>query len=52
MISLGKFRSNTGKSYDCHFIPEQNIVQAVGPLPSQGVGARGVAFKTEAVSDT
>ena len=51
MISIGLFNTKEGKSYDCHFIPENSLVQAVGPLPPPGeVGARGVVFETNAES--
>ncbi|NQT10471.1 MAG: hypothetical protein HQ573_04780 [Desulfobacteraceae bacterium] len=50
MINLGIFKSKAGKSYDCHFIPDEKIVQAVGPLPKR-VGSRGVVFETRAESE-
>ena len=50
MIILGIFKSKEGKSYDCHFIPEKKMAQAVGPLPER-VGARGVAFEIRAESE-
>jgi hypothetical protein len=49
MILLGKFSTSTN-SYDCHFIPTEKKVQAVGPLPER-VGARGVAFEADASSE-
>lgn len=51
MIELGMFTTKDGGNYDCHFIPEEKIVQAVGPLPHEGVGARGVVFKERAESE-
>lgn len=52
MINIGLFPTKEGRSYDCHFIPENSSVQAVGPLPPPGhVGARGVAFETTAESE-
>jgi hypothetical protein len=50
MINLGIFKSKSGKSYDCNFIPDEKIAQAVGPLPER-VGSRGVVFKTQAYSE-
>jgi len=50
MIYLGALASKEGKSYDCHFIPEENVAQAEGPLPDR-VGARGVVFETRADSE-
>jgi hypothetical protein len=50
LINLGIFKSKTGKSYDCHFIPDEKMAQAVGPLPER-VGSRGVVFKTRAESE-
>ena len=49
MILLGRYSTSTN-SYDCHFIPDEKKVQAVGPLPERG-GARGVVFKTDASSE-
>lgn len=52
MIELGIFISKSGKSYDCHFIPKNSSVKAIGPLPPPGhVGARGIAFETTAESE-
>ena len=50
LINLGIFKSKAGKSHDCHFIPDEKIVQAVGPLPER-VGSRGVVFETRAESE-
>lgn len=50
MINLGIFKSKAGKSYDCHFIPDEKKAQAVGPLPER-VGSRGVVFETRAESE-
>lgn len=50
MLELGVFSSKDDKSYDCHFLPEEKVVQAVGPLPDR-VGARGVAFEATAESE-
>jgi hypothetical protein len=50
MINLGIFKSKSGKSYDCHFIPNEKTAQAVGPLP-ECVGSRGVVFETRAESE-
>ena len=50
MINLGIFKSKAGKSYDCHFIPDEKKAQAVGPLPER-VGFRGVVFETRAESE-
>jgi len=50
MIKLGIFETKHGKRYDCHFIPEKQIVQAVGPLPER-VGSRGVVFEATAASE-
>jgi hypothetical protein len=53
MINIGLFTTEEGRSYDCHFIPENSLVQAIGPLPPPGpgyVGARGVAFEATAKS--
>lgn len=49
MILLGKYSAGNN-SYDCHFIPSEKKVQAVGPLPVRG-GARGVAFEAVATSE-
>jgi len=52
MINIGIFTTRGGRSYDCCFIPENRSVQAVGPLPPAGdVGARGIAFETNAESE-
>jgi len=39
--------SKNGNNYDCHFILENGIVQAIGPLPNaiNNTGARGVVFE-------
>lgn len=50
MINLGIFKSKSGESYDCHFIPDEKMAQAVGPLPDRA-GSRGVVFETRAVSE-
>ena len=50
MISLGIFESKEGRSYDCQFLPEEKMAQAVGPLPAR-VGPRGVAFEVQAESE-
>ncbi|RJP76539.1 MAG: hypothetical protein C4522_18335 [Desulfobacteraceae bacterium] len=50
MINLGIFKSKAGKSYDCHFVPDEKIAQAVGPLPER-VGTRGVVFETRSESE-
>lgn len=50
MINLGIFKSKAGKSYDCHFISDEKIAQAVGPLPER-VGSRGVVFEARAESE-
>ena len=43
--------SKSGNNYDCHFILENKIVQAIGPLPNtNGPGGRGVAFEADATS--
>jgi hypothetical protein len=44
--------SKNGNNYDCHFILENNIVQAIGSLPNaiNNYGARGVAFEANAKS--
>ena len=47
MVNLGIFKSKSGKIYDCHFIPDEKMARAVGPLPER-VGARGVAFEIRA----
>ena len=49
MILLGKYTTSKN-SYDCHFIPGERKVQAVGPLPTQG-GARGPVFEADATSE-
>jgi len=52
MIELGIYTTKDGRDYDCHFLPDEKMAQAVGPLPSPGhVGARGVAFEVEAKSE-
>ncbi len=50
MNNLGIFESKTGRRYDCHFIPEEKMAQAIGPLPER-VGSRGVAFEIRAESE-
>jgi hypothetical protein len=44
--------SKNGNNYDCHFILENGVVQAIGPLPNaiNNFGARGVAFEANAKS--
>lgn len=49
MILLGKYTTRKN-SYDCHFIPDERKVQAVGPLPTR-VGVRGPVFEAEATSE-
>ena len=50
--NIGLYRTKEGLSYDCQFIPDANLAQAVGPLPApRQVGARGVAFEVEAESE-
>ena len=45
------YRTKDGLLYDCQFIPDANLAQAVGPLPPPGqAGARGMAFEVEANS--
>ena len=50
MIILGKFTTKEGNNYDCQYLPEDKLVQAVGPLPEH-IGARGVAFEAIAESE-
>ena len=51
MKELGEFTSKDGRrSYDCHFITDEKIVRAVGPLPD-GVGARRVALEERAENE-
>ena len=53
MISLGIYTTKDGKHYDCHFLSDEKMARAIGPLPSPGpehVGARPVAFEVEAES--
>ncbi len=50
MIILGKFTTKEGNNYDCQYLPEDKLVQAVGPLPKRE-GARGVAFELRAESE-
>jgi len=50
--NIGLYVTKDGLSYDCQFIPEENLAQAVGPLPPPGqVGVRGVAFTVKANSE-
>ena len=50
--NIGLYRTKKDLLYDCQFIPDGNLAQAVGPLPPPGqVGARGVAFEMEAKSE-
>lgn len=51
-VELGIYQTKDGKEYDCHFMQDAKIAEAVGPLPeSDQVGSRGVAFKVEAESE-
>jgi hypothetical protein len=45
LITIGTFKSKTGKSYDCHFIRGEKLAEAAGPLPER-VGAGGLFFET------
>ncbi|MBW1939814.1 MAG: hypothetical protein JRI32_02295 [Deltaproteobacteria bacterium] len=51
MIKLGIYRTTAGKCYDCHFIREKKVAQAVGPLPEPGnIGGQGVTIEVNADS--
>jgi len=50
MILLGMYTTKDGKNYDCHFLPDEKIAQAVGPLPDR-VGVSGAAFEASAESE-
>lgn len=51
MIELGIYRTQDGKDYDCLFHPEEELAEAIGPLPEPGqTGARGAKFKVRARS--
>ncbi|MBC2736564.1 MAG: hypothetical protein HF981_19545 [Desulfobacteraceae bacterium] len=50
MINIGIFKSKAGKSYDCHFLPDERKAQAVGPLPKRE-GSRPVVFEIQAESE-
>ena len=50
MIGLGIFTTRDGKNYDCQYIPDEKMAQAIGPLPDY-IGARGVAFSIRAESE-
>lgn len=51
MIELGLFQTKDGHNYYGHYYPENNLVEAVGPLPvEEGTGARGISFKAPATS--
>jgi hypothetical protein len=47
MLKIGILTDKNGERYDCHFLPEENLAQAIGPLPER-VGARGVAVSVGA----
>jgi hypothetical protein len=51
MINFGIFESTEGRRYACHFLPEENMVEAVGPLPKSGDGTRGIVFERRAESE-
>ena len=51
MIDLGVFTTKDGRNYCGHFYPENNLVEAIGPLPVESSGARGVAFSAPATSE-
>jgi hypothetical protein len=52
MIELGVFTTKDGRNYYGHYYPENNLVEAVGPLPAdRDFGARGVAFSAPATSE-
>lgn len=50
MIELGIYQTEDGKEYDCHFLLEGKIAQAIGPLPND-IGSRGVAFEVSAENE-
>jgi cadmium resistance protein CadD (predicted permease) len=50
MVRLGIFTTRDGKNYDCQYIPDEKMAQAIGPLPDH-IGVRGVAFSTRAESE-
>lgn len=52
MIELGIYQTKDGKEYDCHFMQDAKIAEAIGPLPeADQVGSRGVAFEVRAESE-
>jgi hypothetical protein len=52
MIELGIYQTVDDKEYDCHFLPEGKVAQAIGPLPKgDQIGSRGVAFEVKAETE-
>ena len=52
MIELGMYTAKDDGNYDGHYYPENNLVEAIGPLPAdRDSGARGVAFSAPATSE-
>ena len=52
VIELGIYQTEDGREYDCHFIQDAKIVEAIGPLlDADQVGSRGVAFMVDADSE-
>jgi len=52
MIELGIYQTLDGKEYDCHFLPEGKVAQAIGPLPEgDQIGSRGVALEVSAETE-
>lgn len=52
MIKLGIYQTVDGKEYDCHFLPEGKVAEAIDPLPEgDQIGSRGVAFKVSAETE-
>ena len=51
MIELGIYQAKDGKEYQCLFSPDEEIAEAIGPLPESGQSRfRGTKFKVRAES--
>jgi len=52
MIDLGIYQTVDGKEYDCHFLPEERVAHAIGPLPEGNqIGNRDIAFEVHAENE-
>jgi len=51
MIKLGVCTTKDGKRYDCNFYLDDKRAEAIGPLPKDQHGARGIATEVFAENE-